>query len=45
MICSSDKSTSLEGAQKKKPGDDQGGLPKMKGKEKEITMAHSLDKL
>ena len=45
MIFSSDKSTSLEGCQKKNPGDDEGGLPKMKGKEKEITIAPSLDKL
>jgi len=29
----------------KKPGDDQGGLPKLKGNEKEIIIAHSLDKL
>lgn len=45
MIFSSDKSTSLEGCQKKNPGMIRAGFQKMKGKEKEITIAHSLDKL
>ena len=33
------------GGQKKKPWDDQGGFKKMKGKNKEIIIAHPLDKL
>ena len=46
MIFSFDKSTSLEGGgQKKKPWDYQGGSKKMKGKNKEIIIAHPLDKL
>ena len=40
-----DKSTSLEGGSEKKPWDDQGGFKKMKGKNKEIIIAHPLDKL
>ena len=45
MIFSFDKSTSLEGGSEKKPRDYQGGFKKMKGKNKEIIRAHSLDKL
>ena len=45
MIFSFDKSTSLEGGSEKKPRDDQGGFKKMKGKNKEIIIAHPLDKL
>ena len=45
MIFSFDKSTSLEGGSEKKPWDDQGGFKKMKGKNKEIIIAHPLDKL
>ena len=44
MIFSFDKSTSLEGGSEKKPWDDQGGFKKMKGKNKEIIIAHPLDK-
>ena len=43
-IFSFDKSTSLKGSEKK-PGDDRGGFQKMKGKNKEIIIAHPLDKL
>jgi len=35
----------LRGVQEKKPSDDQGGFQKMKGKNKEIIIAHPLDKL
>ena len=47
MIFSFDKSASLEGGSEKKSRDDQGGLRKMKGKNKEIIKAHgfALDKL
>jgi len=45
MIFSFDKSTSLEGGQKKPPGMIQGGFQKMRGKNKEIIIAHPLDKL
>ena len=46
MIFSFDKSTSLEGGGvRKKPWDYQGGFKKMKGKNKEIIIAHPLDKL
>ena len=45
MIFSFDKSTSLEGRSEKKPWDDQGGFKKIKGKDKEIIIAHPLDKL
>ena len=49
MIFSFDKSTSLEGESEKKTQDDQGGggggFQKMKGKNKEIIIAHPLDKL
>ena len=46
MIFSFDKSTSLEGGgQKKNPEIIRGGLKKMKGKNKEIIIAHPLDKL
>ena len=45
MMFSFGKSTSLEGGSEKKPREDQGGLPKMKGKNKEIIIAHPLDKL
>ena len=48
MIFSFDKSTSLEGGRsEKKPWDDQegGGFQKIKGKNKEIIIAHPLDKL
>ena len=43
-----DPSTSLEGGQKKNPdmiGGGGGGLKKMKGQNKEIIVAHPLDKL
>ena len=46
MIFSFDKSTSLEGGSEKTPWDYQGGgFKKMKGKNKEIIIAHPLDKL
>ena len=45
VIFSFDKSTSLEGGQKKKSWDDQGGFQKMKGKSKEIIITHPRDKL
>ena len=45
MIFPFDKSRSLEGGQKKKSCDDQGGFQKMKGKNKETIIAHPLDKL
>ena len=47
MIFSFDKSTSLEGreGQKKNPEMIGGGFKKMKGKNKEIIIAHPLDKL
>ena len=46
MIFYFDKSTSLEGGgQKKNPEIIRGGLKKMKGKNKEIIIAHPLDKL
>ena len=46
MIFSFDKSTSLEEGSEKKPRDYQGGgFKKMKGKNKEIIIAHPLDKL
>ena len=45
MIFSFGKSTSLEGGSEKKPWDYQGGLQKMKGKNKEIIIAHPLYKL
>ena len=45
MIFSFDKSTSLEGGQKKTPEIIRGGFKKMKGKNKEIAIAHPLDKL
>ena len=45
MLFSLDKSPSLERGSEKKPWDDQGGLPKMKGKNKEIFITRSLDKL
>ena len=47
MIFSFDKSTSLEGGSEKNPWDYQGGgtSKKMKGKNKEIIIAHPLDKL
>ena len=45
MIFSFDKSTSLEGGQKKTPEMIRGGFKKMKGKNKEIIIAHPLDKL
>ena len=45
MIFSFDKSTSLEEGSEKKPWDYQGGLQKMKGRNKEIIIAHPLDKL
>ena len=45
MIFSFDKSTSLEGGQKKNPEITRGGFKKMKGKNKEIIIAHPLDKL
>ena len=44
MIFSFDKSTSLEGGVRKKPLDDWGVFKKMKGKNKEIIIAHPLDK-
>ena len=44
MIFSFDKSTSLEGGQKK-PWDDQGAFKKWKENNKEIIIAHPLDKL
>ena len=37
--------TSLEGGSEKNPWDYQGGFKKMKGKNKEIIIAHPLDKL
>ena len=47
MIFSFDKSTALEGGgSERNPWDDQeGGFKKMKGKNKEIIIAHPLDKL
>ena len=45
MIFSFDKSTSLEGGQKRNPGVIRGGFKKKKGKNKEIIIAHPLDKL
>ena len=46
MIFSFDKSTSLGGGgQKKTPAIIRGGFKKMKGKNKEIIIAHPLDKL
>ena len=47
MIFSFDKSTSLEGGVRKKPLrlSGGGGFKKMKGKNKEIIIAHPLDKL
>ena len=48
MIFSFGKSTSLEGvggSEKKNPEMIRGGLKKMKGKNKEIIIAHPLDKL
>ena len=45
MIFSFDKSTSLEGGQKKAPEIIRGGFKKMKGKNKAIIIAHPLDKL
>ena len=48
MIFSFDKSTSLDGGgggQKKNPEMIRGGFKKMKGKNKEIIVAHPLDKL
>ena len=46
MIFSFDKSTSLEGGgQEKNPEIIRGGFKKMKGKNKEIIIAHPLDKL
>ena len=49
MIFSFDKSTSLGGGVRKKPWDDQGGgggaSKKWKEKNKEIIIAHPLDKL
>ena len=47
MIFSFDKSTSLEGGVRKKTPEmiRGGGFKKMKGKNKEIIIAHPLDKL
>ena len=47
MIFSFDKSTFLEGGgqKKKNPEMIKGGFQKMKGKNKEIIIAHPLDKL
>ena len=46
MIFSFDKSTSLEGGvRKKNPEMIRRGFKKMKGKNKEIIIAHPLDKL
>ena len=45
MIFSFDKSTSLEGGQKKDPEMIRGGFQKIKEKNKEIIIAHPLDKL
>ena len=45
MIFSFDKSTSLEGCQKKNSEIIRGGFKKMKGKNKEIIIAHPPDKL
>ena len=45
MIFSFDKSTSLEGGSEKTPEMIRGGFKKMKGKNKEIIIAHPLDKL
>ena len=45
MIFSFDKSTSLEGGSEKNPEMIRGGFKKMKGKNKEIMIAHPLDKL
>ena len=45
MIFSFDKSTSLEGGSEKPPEMIRGGFKKMKGKNKEIIIAHPLDKL
>ena len=46
IIFSFDKSTSLEGGgQKKTPEIIRGGFQKMTGKNKEIIVAHPLDKL
>ena len=45
MIFSFDKSTSLKGGGQKKNPEMIRGLPKMKGKSKEIIIAHPLDKL
>ena len=45
MIFSFDKSTSLEGGSEKNPEIIRGGFKKMKGKNKEIIIAHPLYKL
>ena len=45
MIFSFDKSTSLEGGSEKKPEIIRRGFKKMKGQNKEIIIAHPLDKL
>ena len=45
MIFSFDKSTSLEGGQKKNPAMIRGGFKKKNGKNMEIIIAHPLDKL
>ena len=45
MIFSFDKSTSLEGGSEKNPEIIRGGFKKMNGKNKEIIIAHPLDKL
>ena len=45
MIFSFGKSTSLEGGSEKKPEMIREGFKKMKGKNKEIIIAHPLDKL
>ena len=42
IIFSIDKSTSLEAVIRKKNRDDQGGFQKVKGKNKEIIIAHPL---
>ena len=43
MIFSFDKSTSLSGRSEKNPEMIRGGFQKMKGKNKEIIIAHPLD--
>ena len=45
MIFSFDKSTPLEGGSEKSPEIIRGGFKIMKGKNKEIIIAHPLDKL